>query len=346
MLALLSGCSSEAAADAPRTAAAVPVEVAPILEAEGGLPIRTSGRLALKSERALSFKVGGLIAFLGADEGDFVRSGTVLARIDPREIDAQVIQARSTLEKAQRDLARVEQLLADSAATLESVQDARTGVSVAQAAYDIAAFNQQYATITAPASGRVLQRMVEPNELVQPGQPIFELGTNADGWVVRAGLSDRDVVSLALGDPAEVRFGAYPGELFAGRVAQIANAANSATGTFEVEIAVADPEQRLKAGFVADVELRPQAENGYRIIHIDALVAGDGVTGVVFTVDPSYTDSLGLHTVVRRTVEVAALSRDRLAVRSGLDGATHVVTTGAAYLGNGTKVRVNTAPNP
>ncbi|MEL6705274.1 MAG: efflux RND transporter periplasmic adaptor subunit [Bacteroidota bacterium] len=343
VLLLWSGCG-EAIADTPPVSPAIPVEIAAVEQAEGALPIRTSGRLAPKSERVLSFKVGGLVARINADEGDLVRAGQVLARIDPREIDAQVLQAESALDKAQRDLARAERLLADSVATLEQVQDARTGVEVAQAGYDIAAFNQRFATITAPASGRVLRRMAEPNELVQPGQPILALGTTGDGWVVRAGLADRDVVRLTVGDVAKVRFGAYPGEVFQGRVTEIASAADLATGTFEVEVAVPDPGGRLKAGFVADVEIQPSTGSGYAVIPIDALVAGDGTTGAVFTVDAAEMDSTGSHTVARRTVEITALSSDRLAVRAGLDGAAHVVTTGAAYLADGDRVRVADAP--
>jgi multidrug efflux system membrane fusion protein len=330
------GCGSSAAEDAPAAPPPRAVETAPVVEGTSALPIRTSGRLAPKSERALSFKVGGLVARLATDEGDGVRAGQVLARLDPREIDAQVFQARSALAKAERDLARARRLQADSVATLEEVQDARTGVEIAAAQLEIAAFNQQYATITAPASGRVLRRLAEPNELVGPGQTVLVLGTSTDGWVVRAGLADRDVVRLALGDRAEVRFDAFPGEGFTGEVAQIADAADPATGTFEVEVAVLDPDGRLKSGFVADLALFPSTGERYALVPVDAFVAGDGDVGTVFGLED---DGEGGHTARRLTVEVAALSGDHLAVRSGLDGVTHVVTTGAPYLADGDAVR-------
>jgi RND family efflux transporter MFP subunit len=340
-LPILSGCGGDATADAPAPAPEpIPVEVVTIEAAERTLPIRTSGRLAPKSERTLSFKVGGLVARLNVDEGDAVRAGQVLARIDPREIDAQVLQAESGLAKAQRDLARAEQLLADSVATLEAVQDARTGVEVAQAQLDIAAFNQRFATIKAPASGRVLRRHAEPDELVQPGQPILSLGTAAEGWVVRAGLADRDIVRLAAGDPAEVRFDAYPGAVFRGTVTELASAADPATGTFEVEIAVPDPERRLKSGFVAKVDLQPSQGERYALIPFDALVAGDGDTGTVFGVEARGD----VHTARRLTVDVAAVSGDYLAVRSGLGGAERLVTTGGSYLADGTPVRILDRP--
>ncbi|MEM1041541.1 MAG: efflux RND transporter periplasmic adaptor subunit [Bacteroidota bacterium] len=337
-LPLLAGCGTDASADeAPSTAEPVPVEVVAVVAAEQTLPVRSSGRLASKSERALSFKISGLVARVNVDEGGAVRAGQVLARLDPREIDAQVLQAESALAKAERDLARAERLLADSVATLEAVQDARTGVEVAQAQLDIAAFNRRYATITAPAAGRVLRRHAEPNELVQPGQPVLTLGTAADGWVVRLGVADRDIVRLALGDPATVRFDAYPGVVFEGRVTELASAADPATGTFEVEVAVPDAERRLRSGFVAQVDLRPSAGERYALVPVDALVAGDGDTGTVFGIEPG---AGGAATARQLTVEIAAVSGDHLAVRSGLGGVAHLVTTGAAYLTDGAAVRV------
>ncbi|MEO0858767.1 MAG: efflux RND transporter periplasmic adaptor subunit, partial [Bacteroidota bacterium] len=71
VLLLWSGCG-EAIADTPPVSPAIPVEIAAVEQAEGALPIRTSGRLAPKSERVLSFKVGGLVARINADEGDLV----------------------------------------------------------------------------------------------------------------------------------------------------------------------------------------------------------------------------------------------------------------------------------
>jgi RND family efflux transporter MFP subunit len=316
------------------------VEVEPVVMSAAPLPIESSGRLARRSEQALSFKVGGLVERLAVREGEAVRAGQTLARLDLREIDAQVLQARSGLQKAQRDLARATQLLADSVATLEQVQDARTAVEIAEAQLEIAAFNRQYAVIVAPESGRILRRSAEPNELVQPGQPVYTLGTASGGWIVRVGLPDRDVVRLALGDAAEVRFGAFPGEVFAGRVAQIAEAAEASTGTFEIEVAVPDPAGRLKSGFIAGVVLSPSQGEPHALVPSSAFVAGEGDQGVVYTLAPERDGgAITGGTAQRRTVTVAAFTGDHLAVR-GFGGGEHVVTSGAAYLEDGERVQV------
>ena len=69
------------------------------------------------------------------------------------EIDAQVLKAERALQKAKRDLERVQKMYADSAATLENVQDLTTLVQVSEADVDVAKFNQTYAKIISPVSG-------------------------------------------------------------------------------------------------------------------------------------------------------------------------------------------------
>ena len=121
----------------------------------GALPISAVGTLEPATSSRLSFKVGGPIARLYADEGDRVRSGQLLAELASDEIDAAVRQAEAALEKARRDAERMERLYRDSVVTLAQFQDAQTGFDVAESAHTSATFNQRYARITAPAGGRV-----------------------------------------------------------------------------------------------------------------------------------------------------------------------------------------------
>ena len=327
----LSACS-----DAPGAPPPMPthrtVKTAQVEWAEAPMPIRASGTLAQASEQTLSFKVGGIVARVAANEGDAVRAGQVLATLDLTEIDAQVQAARSASEKADRDLARATRLLADSVATPTQVRDAQTAAEVARSGLEAAEFNRSFAVVRAPESGRVLTRLAEPNELVAPGQPIFRVGTASGGWIVRAALADRDVVRVQQGDAADVTFGAFPGETFGGRVTQVAYAASGPGGTFEVEIAVSDADGRLRSGLVASVAIRTQGE-GHALVPSGALVSGDGDEGVVFTLDPSGV-------VKRRAVQVLAFSGDRLAVAGGLSRSDRVVTTGAPFLSPGDTVVV------
>jgi RND family efflux transporter MFP subunit len=329
------GCArGRAAAPGARAEAPVAVRVAPVTLERVTQPVTATGTLGPKEEVPLSFKVGGVIAQMRVDEGQSVRAGDTLALLDLSEIDAAVVRARSAAEKAERDLTRAQRLYGDSVATLEQAQNAETGRDVARAELETATFNRRYAIIVAPASGVILKRSAEPGELVQAGMPILKLGSHARGVVVRAGLADRDVVRVRLGDRAVVRFDAFPDRTFEGTVTELAGASDPMTGTYDVEVTVPLASSRLASGLVGQVEIRPAATHTVALIPIESLLEADGSQATVFGV------SADGQRAERRTVTIAFLTGHRVAVTSGLEGVATVVTDGAAYLDDGTTLRI------
>ena len=328
------GCNRDAGAlEGAARVEATAVRTASVAREARPMPIYTSGRLSAKREMKLSFKIGGIVDRIMADEGDRVRGGAVLARLNMAEIDAQVLQAERAVEKAQRDLERVEALHADSVATLEQVQDARTGAEIAEATLRIAAFNRRHATIAAPAGGRILRRLAEPNELVEAGYPLFVFAADQEGWIVRLGLADRDIVKVSLADSAHLSFDAYPDVRFTGRITEIADAADPLSGTFEVEVAVDDPGRLLKSGFIARVALFPSLAETYDFVPVEALVEGDGDEGIVYGGD-------GDGRARKRAVRIGRLMDEEVAIAGGLDGIDRVITSGAGFLSDGDPVRI------
>ncbi len=335
----LAGCSRDVDAGAlAESAETVKVMVQEINREKRMLPIRTSGRLASKAEIKLSFKIGGLVDQLYADEGQRVRQGTRLARLNLAEIDAQVLQAQSGLDKAQRDLSRAEGLYADSVATLEQVQDARTGMEIAEANLKIAAFNRTHAEIIAPVGGRVLKRTVEAGEVVGPGHPIFLFGADREGWVVRTGLADKDIVKLAVGDSAKLMFDAYPNQVFKGWVTELGDAADPISSTFEVEIAIDDPGGLLKSGFIARVDLYPSNADAFYFLPVEALVEGNREEGMIYV----YDEMEGRARKV--PVHIAEILDREIAISDSLEGYSKVITEGAGFLRGDEQVAVVTSP--
>jgi RND family efflux transporter MFP subunit len=150
--------------------------------------------------------------------------------------------------------------------------------------------------------------------------------------VLRVGLADRDVVRIARGDRAEVRFDALPERTFRGRVTEIGAAAERGTGTYAVEVALEDAEA-LAAGMVGDVSVFPSVGVRTAVVPVEALLEADGDEATVFALSADSTRAL------RRQVKVAFLEGGRVAV-AGLDDATSVITDGAAWLTDGQAVRV------
>ncbi|HEY6571755.1 MAG TPA: HlyD family efflux transporter periplasmic adaptor subunit, partial [Candidatus Eisenbacteria bacterium] len=163
------------------------------------------------------------------------------------------------------------------------------------------------------------------------------LGSRARGQVLRVWLADRDVIRIRRGDPATVKFDAIPDRAFEGRVTEIAAAADPMTGTYRVEVALRGLEgaaASLASGLVGAVEIRPAADQLVALVPSESVLEADGSRGVVYTLAPDGRSA------VRRAVTLSFLSGDHVAVAAGLEGATSVITDGAAYLDNGHPVEV------
>ena len=163
---MLAACSGADAKPEPTTAAPVPITLGDVIRESVSRPITATGAFGPKDEVLLSFKTGGIVDRVLVDEGDAVSRGQQLAVLDLREIDAFVTKANIAVDKATRDVTRLRALQRDSVATLAQLQDAESALAAAEADRQTARFNREYAVITAPASGRILRRRVQPGALV------------------------------------------------------------------------------------------------------------------------------------------------------------------------------------
>jgi len=313
-----------------------PVVLVPVEKQDISRPLYAYGHLASLKEVKLSFKTGGIIKRIWLAEGQPARAGQMLASLDLVEIESAVKQARSAFEKTKRDLERVKNLYQDRVATLEQYQDLQTALQVAESQLQAAEFNLRFSEIRAPADGRILKRLVDENELVGPGMPVFFFGSRAENqeWLVRAGVSDRDWVRLRHGDKASISFDPYPGTAFTGRISQIAEAPDPLTGTYEIELTLDPTGEKLVSGLVARVDIFPGDKRPYFVIPVEALVGAEGEEGRVFTVDQKSG------TARQVAVRIGFLFADKVAVLSGLEGIDRVVATGAPYLVDGSPVQV------
>lgn len=309
-----------------------PVELAPVSREQIALPVRTVGLAAFAQQSRLAFKTGGYVTIL-AREGQAVAGGQALAQLNPAEIEAQVAQARSAFDKAQRDEQRVKRLYEEGAATREQFQNVETALQVAESALQIARFNLEHSTITASGDGVILKQFAENGELVGPGTPIFYFGSGSKASVVHAFVSARDLSQLKLGDVAEAQFDAYPGITFSGTISKIARAADAQTGMFEVEIKLQSIDRLLAVGMVASVTILPTERQTCTLIPIEAVVEADGDQGSVFALIDDAAR--------KRPVTLGAMFGDRIIVTAGLENVEQVITVGAALLHDGDRVRPN-----
>ncbi len=309
------------------------VSVATVTSAPTSQPVTATGAYGPRDQIPLAFKIGGVIARVNVNEAQVVRKGQLLASLDLREIDAILAKAKVAVEKAERDLARVKRLAVDSVATLVQVQDATSALDAARADLAAAHVNREYATIIAPENGIVLQRTATAGSTVAAGALVMQLGGDARGRVLRAGLPDRDILRVHIGDAASVTFDAVPSRSFRGRVSLLGRSADARTGTYAAEITLLGADA-LPVGLVGRVVIATKSNTLAAMISVDALLEADADSALVHVLSSGNEPIAQL-----RRVHIIQLNGDAAAI-VGLDVNARVVTRGAPYVTPGAKVRI------
>ncbi|WP_420428825.1 efflux RND transporter periplasmic adaptor subunit [Algiphilus sp.] len=332
---LLGACAQEESAQAepppPRAVRAVQPEPAPAFP-----DIRVTGRLELRDEQRLAFRVPGIVEKVAVRAGDRVTQGQLLARLDTTEVDAAVEQAEAAADKALRDLERGRRLRAESVITQQQLDDLETAYEVARAQLRSARFNQRHAVIRAPADGVVLRRLVEDNETVAGGQPVLAVGNVGGGFVLAASLPDREALRVGVGDSAHVTLSAYPDITLSGAVSEIGRQADPRTGTFDIDIAL-DAEQapQLASGLLASARIRTvERDDTHSSIPLAALVEKRSQGALIFRLSDD------AQRVMAQTVRVRWFGDGRAVLEDPLPEDARIVTAGAGFLRDGEAVRL------
>lgn len=300
--------------------------------------IEVSGVGAFRDETRLSFKVGGVVEQITVREGDTVKAGQRLAWLDKQEVNAAVSQANAALDKAQRDLQRGKALQQDEVISKVQLDNLETALQVAKAQASQASFARQTAELVSPGGGVVLKRFAQVGEVLAPGQSVLMVGSKSSGFVLKVSLSDKQAVHLKTGNTASITFDALPDVKWTGKLIELSQAADSATGTYGALLAIdtqGNPNYTLLSGMQGKASIEPQGYSGKRTyVPIEAVVEGDSKTAWLFTVNAQ-------NVVKRQAVKVAFVANDKLALEEALPEGTRVVSTGAAYLQDGETVQVS-----
>ena len=166
LAATLAACG-ETAAPPPAPAPAVPVRVVSVAPVSGVTELDVAGTVRLKRETPLAFNTPGRIAAIMVREGDRVQAGQLLARLDTTALGANQASAAAEVVRARADMKRAEDLFAKGWVTAPRVEQARATMAAAQARARAAGFDVTLASLRAPASGVVLARPGEPDQIAQ-----------------------------------------------------------------------------------------------------------------------------------------------------------------------------------
>ncbi|MXX85787.1 MAG: efflux RND transporter periplasmic adaptor subunit [Acidobacteria bacterium] len=325
------GFAAEPGAETPDA-----VDLRPAVETSSILPglltdvLEISGRLEPRSEVMVSSELGGAVEEVRFDKGDRVEKGALLARVGSDLLRAALAEAEAELEGAELDYTQAKLLVEREASPKQDFLGAEVNRKRFVARVESARLRLSRSEILAPASGVIVQRDIEPGEVLGPGSPVAVLH---DTSVLRAtiGIPETDIAFFAVGSPAEIAMDAYPDRSFEGRISYIAPSATRPGRNFQAEVEVANPDGALRSGLIVRTRLQRRVFADAVVVARDALVERDGFL-YAFVLDDGMAQL--------RAVTLGPDEGDQVVITAGLEVGETLITDGHRNLLDGQPVRV------
>jgi len=355
LLAMLSACH-KAPDPAAAAGAAAPLLVAPedmltVADgAAGGGPV-ISGTIAAERKADLRAEASAVVLEVLKDNGDLVRRGDLLVRLDETAIrdnlNAAEESARNAgfqLEQAKRNLERLKTLRASGMATLQSIDDAeiransaQNEVSAANSRAVLARQQLQRTQVRAPFDGVIGERKASPGDTASIGKELLKvIDPSSLRFVGRVSADQAGQVQLGQG--VRFRVNGYGDESFEGKVTRIDPSANEATRQLEVLVAFTGPARPRVAGLYAEGQISGGAKTQSVPVVDESAVLRAGDASFVWRVDASAVHKVAV------TLGARDARSGQFAVQSGVQTGDRLLRNPGGNLKDGQAISLVATP--
>ncbi len=336
---VLTACGAESTSAPPLEPPVRPVKMHTV-QGEHSTPVREyPGSISAGETATLSFEVPGTVVELPVEEGERVRAGDLLARIESDNARSQLRSARATRNAARSAYERAKSLYAQGIVSQQQLEARQREYEVAQSQLEQAQTQVGETRITAPFDGRVAQKMVELNETVGPQQAVVTVQDLSRMEVV-IDVPEQSRMRRALeSESLAVTVSMRPDLRVPATLKEITTTADPRTRTYEATLTFRPPaDAGLLPGMTARVLVggAPASRSGASgtvSIPTSAVFSRSDGSASVWAVDDSSM------TVTRQSVSLGTMRDSTVVVTSGLRAGTRIVATGVHQLTDGQSVR-------
>lgn len=303
-----------------------------------------SGTLEGQTSASVSAKISGRIEQVFVQEGQAVKAGDPLVKLETVELNNSTRQAMDSVRKSQanyelalNDYNRY-QTLYDKGAVSEQqfdnakakLKSAEADLSSAQASQSSAEQQYSYGLITSPVDGVVANKAATIGQVVSPGTALMVVQDIHQVYAV-INVEQKELGRIKVGQKGSVTLDAYPGKVFEGVVELMNPEAGSANRMFRTKLKIDNAGEELKPGMFANVELVTGEKEQVLAIPQAAVMQKQGQY-FVYTLEGDKA--------VRHQIEIGEVTGSTIAVKSGLQPGSQVIITSVNRLKDGDVVRV------
>ncbi|RZA25344.1 MAG: efflux RND transporter periplasmic adaptor subunit, partial [Lysobacteraceae bacterium] len=315
--------------DPPKGPDAVPVEVVKAALRPVAASYTGTAALEPRGEAQVVAKTSGVALSVMVEEGQQVRAGQPLVRLDPDRARLAVAQASAQMHKLENNYSRARQLVGQQMISANDVDQIRFDLENARAQHRMATLELSYTTVVAPISGVIASRSIKTGNFVQINTPIFRIVDNSR-LEATLNVPEREIATLKAGQPVGLAADALPGQAFTGVVDRISPVVDAGSGTFRVVCAFAGG-GLLQPGMFGRIRIDYDKRAEALVVPRAALLDDEG-DPAVFVVRGGKAS--------RVAVKLGYMDGEWVELREGIKVGDGVVTAGKIALRDGTPVEV------
>lgn len=272
----------------------------------------------------------GRVEWIGPKEGQAVKEGDLIAKIDVAALKAGLDRAEAALKLAEDLYQRRYKLFEKNIINQEELDKSATERTLAQANFRQMQIEYERGFLKAPLTGRVNHLFVDEGEFVDKGKPFVDL-VNVDRIKINVNVPELDVRYLQVGQKTMVRVDAFPDRELPGVIDFVAYKADPATKTFSVKVIVDNLNHEVRPGMIARVAFLRRVIPDALVAPIFAIVDKGGERIL-------FVEKDGV--VQARTISIGSIEGDKIQITNGLQPGDHLIVVGQKEVEEGMKVQV------
>lgn len=342
-------------APAPTAEAAQPavIEIGPenvvtVQQASISVGPLISGELKADHQATVRAEIGGSVLAVTLQEGDSVRAGAVIARIEERTLRNNIVSAESDVRSAEnsldwtkREQQRTETLVRAGALAERDIELARNAVTAGEAQLEaakarLAAVRTQLGdtVVHAPISGIISRRLVNTGDVVSPGTELYTI-IEPSSMRLDASVQSSELAALTVGGAVQFQVRGYPDQTFDGKIERISPTADPITRQVPIFVTVPNRSGRLVAGLFAEGRVIRETRTG--AVVPDNAVNGSGTNAWVLRLRDGKTERVDV------TVGLRDEQTERVEIVSGVQSGDQLLIGASQGMSPGTPVKLRQA---
>ena len=312
----------------------VPVSVKEIKPENFNHYIITYGEVKAKKYAMISPEMNGRIEKIHVSEGEYVQKGQLLVSLNTESIEKQINGVKSSLELAVKRFQKLDTLWKQNIGSEIEYLSAKNNKESLESQLESLRAQKRMSQISAPFNGIVNKIIPKEGELASPTMPVIEF-VNLGRLTIKADVSETYIGKINKGQMVALTFSALPDLSIKTPVIRVSKVINAASRTFEIEMEIDNPEEKIKPNIVSTIKINDFSSDSAFVV--PSLAVRKDVSGqYVYTVEQKDNKNI----VTKKYVTTGLSYEEKTMIPEGLQKGENVVVKGYHLVSSGVEVNL------